>query len=313
MSKAVCITPNTAIDHVIRVGELVLGSTLRAESATLVPAGKGVCVAAGVAALGGRAVATGFVGERSSDLFDGLHSEHIEPRFVEVPGSTRVNVTLLESTRRETHVQTTGYAISAEDVTRLDQLVEELVSAGDIVVISGSVPPGTPRGLTAHLVELGKTRGAHVILDASGCALREGAEQGPHMIKPNLTELRQLVGRDVEDADDAVVRAARGCLAWGVRRVVVSRGAKGLVAVDAQGAWRAFVDVGRDEATASVGSGDAVVAAYVVGAFEQRSPEDTLRLAAACGAANLLTHLPGRFIKSDVDRLAPLVSVERLA
>ena len=86
MKKVLCITVNTAIDYVIQVDHLSLGTTIRSTTATLAPSGKGVGVAIGVAILGGRAIATGFIGERSRDIFASLKAEKVEPmlQFKEV-------------------------------------------------------------------------------------------------------------------------------------------------------------------------------------------------------------------------------------
>jgi fructose-1-phosphate kinase PfkB-like protein len=42
------------------------------------------------------------------------------------------------------------------------------------------------------------------------------------------------------------------------------------------------------------------------------SVEKTLRLAAACGAANCLADSPGRLREADVKSLEPLVTIEQL-
>jgi len=313
MNKIVCITLNTAIDHIIELDELSMGSTIRAMSSTLVPAGKGVDVAVGVAILGGHAIATGFIGESSRELFEALKDEQVELMFIEVPGATRINVTLFErASFRETHLQTTGYAITQDAVDRLTTLLKQIISSGDVVVIGGSLPPGAPEGLTAHLVGLCKRKGAYVVLDASGTSLLDGMGASPQMIKPNLLELTQIVGRPVQDSDDAIVEAGRDCLRLGVERVVISRGRHGIIVSERGQTWKAWVDGGLGHSTASVGSGDAVVAAFAMSTLQQRDLEIAMRLGVACGAANLLTNLPGRFLATDVAEILPRASIKQI-
>jgi len=200
INKVVCVTLNTAIDHIIDVDTLDAGSTIRASHSQLVPAGKGVDVAVGVAAFGGHAVATGFIGENSRELFASLRTERVELMFIEVPGSTRINVTIFErKVLRETHLQTVGYEISGTDVEQLYIALKRNVALGDVVVIGGSLPPGSPNGLMAELVTLCRTLGVYVILDSSGTALLDGLRAGPHMVKPNLLELAQIEGHAVDD------------------------------------------------------------------------------------------------------------------
>lgn len=312
--KVICVTLNTAIDHVVQVDELAVGTTMRAAAAELVPAGKGVDVAVGVAALGGHAVATGFIGERSRELFASLQTEQVELQFIEVPGSTRINVTILErKLSRETHLQTVGYSISQADVERLAVVLERNVTPSDVVVIGGSLPPGAPAGLAARLVALCRLRGAYVILDSSGAALLDGLRAAPQMVKPNLLELAQIVGHSIDDSDADVLRAAQECLSPGVIRVVVSRGYRGILVIERTQAWKAWIDSGRSYLTASVGSGDAVVAAFALSTLQDRSIEETIRLGVACGAGNLLTQLPGRFNADDVAELLPSAQVRRIS
>ena len=91
-NKVVCVTLNTAIDHIIDVDTLDAGSTIRASHSQLVPAGKGVDVAVGVAAFGGHAVATGFIGENSREVFASLPSARLAQGV-----STRALLRLVES------------------------------------------------------------------------------------------------------------------------------------------------------------------------------------------------------------------------
>src|SRR3712207_1296715 len=101
MRRIICITLHTAVDLIADIGALVPGTTVRATATTRIPAGKGVNAAVGTAILGARPLATGFIGVRSRDIFHSLVAEGVEPRFIEVEGETRANITLLEADRRE--------------------------------------------------------------------------------------------------------------------------------------------------------------------------------------------------------------------
>jgi fructose-1-phosphate kinase PfkB-like protein len=63
----------------------------------------------------------------------------------------------------------------------------------------------------------------------------------------------------------------------------------------------------------AVGSGDATVAAFAFAADSGMSPEETLRLAAACGAANCLAKSPGNVQAADIRRLQKEVRIEILS
>jgi len=117
-------------------------------------------------------------------------------------GATRINVTILErELSRETHLQTVGYTISRGDLKRLSGLLECAIKPEDVVVFGGSLPPGSSEAAADDLVMLCKKLGAYVILDASGPALLAGLPAQPHMVKPNLLELSQILGRPVQNSD----------------------------------------------------------------------------------------------------------------
>jgi 1-phosphofructokinase family hexose kinase len=313
VAKVVCVTLNTAIDYVIEVDDVKLGTTMRAKTTSMIAAGKGVVVAVGVNLLGGRTLATGFIGEATREVFAALTAEGVEAAFEEVPGATRINVTLLEPGGRETHIQTHGYSLSATYVTRLLAKLRSVLTAGDVLVIGGSYPPGTPPGTSVKLVECGKTCGAYVMVDASGPALADALAGKPHMIKPNLRELAEIVGYEVGADDPALVDAGGRCLAAGIERVVISRGARGAIVLERRMALKAYVETPKTTLTAAVGSGDALVAGLAFGILTRLPLEIALRLGVACGAANLETRLPGRFKMTDVRAFERRACIESVA
>ncbi len=60
---------------------------------------------------------------------------------------------------------------------------------------SGSLPPGVPTDFYARVARIGKDRKAKVIIDVSGEALEEALKEGVYLIKPNVREFRELVGK----------------------------------------------------------------------------------------------------------------------
>ncbi len=110
-----------------------------------------------------------------------------------------------------------------------------------------------------------------------------GAAAGPAIVKPNLAELAAMAGQPLRrhGADRPAVAAAAGELrAAGAQAVVVSLGADGLLAVTADGTWRA-VPPG-PVAGNPTGAGDAVAA----GTGPRAGPRPALgRAAAARGRA----------------------------
>jgi len=97
--------------------------------------------------------------------------------------------------------------------------------SADVLVISGSFPPGTPEHLLPALIRLGRDAGATVIVDTSGPSLLVAADAGASVLKPNEHELRDATGLDDP------IEGARELLRRGAELVLVSLGAEGMLAV----------------------------------------------------------------------------------
>jgi fructose-1-phosphate kinase PfkB-like protein len=168
-------------------------------------------------------------------------------------------------------------------------------------------------------------RGARTLLDANGPSLISGVTAPPTLLKVNLFELQQVVGRQAGGTTERVwaaspaeiLDAARDLQARGVSMVVVSLGERGVVGLDPQGsAWSASTQLHRPVVDA-VGSGDALGAGCVValsrGMSSRRMPfADALRLGVACGAANTLVAGAGRCRLADIEGLAVHAQVTSL-
>src|SRR5438477_8165934 len=114
MPKIITVTLNTAVDRVIELEALTLGGVCEAADQSDVAAGKGINVSRALAAGSTGSTALCFCGSRDKDLFLGLESEFIRAAVLPVAGSTRSNITIVESRhRRATHLKTKGYRVDA--------------------------------------------------------------------------------------------------------------------------------------------------------------------------------------------------------
>ena len=307
------VTLNPTLDRTLTVDRFCVGGTFKATHSDLLPAGKGINVARVVRTLAMPVVALGFVGRDDAPAFDAVLGQvGAENRLIPVPGATRSSVTILDPVQRtETHLREAGCTPPDRAVARLASELER-VTAGDWVVLAGSLPPGMPVDTYARWIHLVHKRGARSILDTNGLALLAGVEAGPTVLKPNLFELWQIDrgrvhGMEEHDVGQVpmtdVLAAVRRLCARGVSTVVVSLGKRGVLGMDPSGqAWHVQTTLDRRVVDA-VGSGDALAGGLVVGLAQGASFPDVLRLGVACGAANTLVAGAGRCERADVDRL----------
>jgi fructose-specific phosphotransferase system IIB component len=133
-----------------------------------------------------------------------------------------------------------------------------------------------------------------VLLDASGPPFATAVTCRPDIIKPNIGELRELVGAKLEDAS-AMAAAARELIATGIGLVAVSMGPNGALFAEGDSAVLALPPRIRIEST--VGAGDAMVAGIITGTLHGLDLADRARLATAFSLAALGEigpHLPPR-------------------
>jgi 1-phosphofructokinase len=262
----VTVTPNPSLDRTMEVDALDRGEVVRARAVHLDPGGKGVNVSRALVANGhpSRAVVPlgGFEGEQLASLLEGLG---IEVAPVRIADSIRSNVTVVEPNGAVTKLNAPGPNLSDGE---LDVLLERAVAASEgagWVAGCGALPPGVPDDLYARLVSAVRGVGVRVAVDTSGSALGKVLATGPDLLKPNETELTEVVGTRLQTLGD-VVAAAEKLRSHGVRAVLVSLGPNGAILVDDQGAVHGEGSVVVPRST--VGAGDALLAGFLAAGGE---------------------------------------------
>jgi 1-phosphofructokinase len=231
--RVVTVTLNPAVDQTLSIPGFAAGRVNRVIESRSVPGGKGVNVACILADLGVEVVATGFLGMDNWDLFEEVFDlKRILDRFVTLEGATRVGLKIVDDlTGQTTDINFPGLTPPEGEIEHLFAKIADLVEPGRWFVLSGSVPPGVPDDVYAHLIDLIHDRGGRVVVDTSGAPLRKALARRPEVVKPNVDELSELVGQPLE-TPEAVRVAGESLLARGVGRVVVSMGGEGAVFLD---------------------------------------------------------------------------------
>jgi len=225
------ITLNPALDRTLWVETIRPDDSNRIEKEERYAGGKGIDVSKVLTALGVRNKALGFVGGFVGEELEGrLLNEGIACDFVRISGETRTNVIVNDmTTGKQALFSGRGPEIQPYELIQIIHKVEEL-KAPEVVVVSGSLPPGVHPEIYRRIIEISKSKGAWVILDTDGDALKVGLQTHPDAIKPNIHELSRLVGQELS-AMDEIMGAAQEVQRQGVDVVLVSMGAKGILLV----------------------------------------------------------------------------------
>ena len=303
----ITVTCNPSFDKTLEVPCFAPGRTLKARTLHRQPAGKGVNVSRCIAALGGRSAATGFLGRAEIPIYAGsFEQSRAVVDFVPVAGDTRQNVTIRDPERNaETHLREEGFSVAPADVAALERKLSELAAPGDVVIFSGSLPPGMQPADLARLVRLCAGAGCSVAVDSSGPALAEAVQPGVWLAKPNRDELEELVSRAVQSDED--VRRAAAELRETVEILLVTLGDDGAICFANDRAWKAAVKV--DVVRNSVGTGDAFLAGFIVAHLNGQPPDACLCRAVACGAAATQELWAGRIDPAIVEKLLARVTL----
>jgi 1-phosphofructokinase family hexose kinase len=310
-ARVLTVTANAAVDHTVWIPGFRAGEVNRVEAEDRNPGGKGVNVAAALRTLNVDVDATGFLGEDNAGVFAAFFgAAGIGDRFLRVPGATRTGIKIVdERAGTTTDVNFPGVAPGPTDVEQLAEVVAAVARSVEWVALSGSLPPDVPHDLYARLTGAAHAGGAAVAVDTSGPALAAALPAGPDLVKPNVEELEELVGRSLATTD-ARLAAVDDLLAAGVGRVVVSLGAVGALFVDADGAVAARPPP--VAVVSTVGAGDATVAGAIAALLRGESLSGVARLATACGAT-AVSGVGPRLDPEAVARRAADVRIEQLS
>jgi len=297
------ITLNPTVDKSTTVENLKPEKKLRCTPPKYEPGGGGINVSRGLARLGINSVALFTSGGRTGELLEELlKEEKVTTSTIPTAAETRENFIVVDTSHNEQYrFGMPGEDITPDEVKDINTIIDGLSPTPEIVVISGSLPPGIEPAFMRTLVKGLKDKGAKVIADTSGEALAEVLKEGVYLLKPNLGELSALTGMkelDNESADEA----AKQLIDEGKAEIVV-------VSLGPQGAYL----VSKDEnihvpapsvkKLSTVGAGDSMVAGMVAILAQGGSHKDMARMGVACGSAATMSTGTGLFTKENAERL----------
>jgi 6-phosphofructokinase 2 len=317
-SPLVTVTLNPALDVSTSVDTLTPDNKLRCDTARREPGGGGINVTRVAARLGCRSTAVAVIGGATGRRLVSLMAEEgLAVEAVEVETDTRECFAVWErSTERQYRFVLPGPEIDRSTLEQVADAVHRCIASsgwtgGDsgakpVVVLSGSMPPGSPSGgiidLAAALSD------CELIVDTGGSALLDALASRAALVKPSARELATVVDRTLEtEADilDALVEV----------RAEATVGAI-LVSIGAGGAFLALADqppirlrAPAVKVRSTIGAGDSMVGGAVVGLARGHDMIDAARLGVAAGTATVLSEGSGLCLPADVDRLLPLVTV----
>ena len=293
----VTVTPNPSLDHTVEITVLIRGEVQRTSQALVEAGGKGVNVARALAKHGHRTTAILPAGDDAQRMVGLLTPQQVSTVAVPISGSIRTNIAVVEQDGTTTKLNEPGATLSPAEVDALVEAVEKaLADRPSWLVAAGSLPAGAPEDFYAQVTRAAVALGVPVAIDTSGPALAAAIDAGATVVKPNLEELEEVLGRDLVTVGDVIEAAAelreRGC-----KDLLVSLGGHGALLITAEGSWWAGGPPLIPRST--VGAGDCTLSGYL---HTTGTPAERLAGAVAWGRAACLQ--PGSTVPGPEDTQA---------
>lgn len=308
MITTICLNP--CFDKTVNVDSLLPGQVNRIRDTRVDMGGNGINVAVVAKRLGLDVQCIGIMGENgSSDLTAMMEKEELKHHFLTVEGHVRTNMKVYSlDGQGVTEFNEPGTPLNAETLGRFTELAENTTADSDIIVLTGSLPPGCPEGTYRDIMLA--LKGKKCILDSEGKEL-ELASKGakPFLIKPNLREMEATLGIELRTMR-AIRDAALLFIRLGVQHSVVSMGAMGAMYISAEKTL--FAPALRVTTKSTVGAGDAMIGGLLLGYQIEKDMARAFRYGIAAGAASVMTEGTQLIVKSDFDNLLEQVRIQEV-
>jgi 1-phosphofructokinase family hexose kinase len=305
----ITLTPNTGIDYTLRIPDFQLNSTIRAIDSAWGMGGKATDVSWMLGKLGVPTRALGFAaGPNGARMETMLRERGVETDFVWVEGETRLNVIVVTESGQST-ITSSSLKISSEHMAEFAVRYRKALEGSSCIVMGGSLPSGVPLEFYYEAITQAHEHRVPVIFDSSGPSLLAGVKSRPEVIKPNLTELGELLG--YIPVSIAGVREAAGKLReqYG-SHVIITRGSEGAIVVFGERSY--FIHPLSVPVVSSAGAGDGVLAGMALAYLRRESLEYGLQHGFALAGAILKTLPTADLEVEDYQNLLTQIRMEPL-
>ena len=301
------ITFNPAVDLVIQVPNCQLGALNRSKGEEYVAGGKGINMSIVLKRLGVDNIATGFLGGFSGKFIEEfLEKEGINPQFISVEGTTRINVKVKGEV--ETEINAAGPNVGVEKFQQLMNYFKDVLKEGDIVFLAGNAAPGLDETSYVEIAKLCHARGAKLVLDTTKNSLLSCLPYQPFIIKPNQHELEELFGVNIETKEEMIDYAFQ-LQEKGARNVLFSCGGEGAFLVSETGQVLTS-NTPKGRLINSVGAGDSMLAGFMAKYIETNDFRKSLKQGAASGSATAFS--VGIATRELIEELIPHIKIEEI-
>jgi len=256
-------------------------------------------------------LATGLLGGVNGDYIKNqLDQERISHDFTRISSNNRMSLTIIDSsTKALTRILERGPKISKTELKAFTLNSERLLSKASCLVLSGRNAYGVADSFYGEIISRANRLGVFTVFDTSGKPYPIGLKKKPLMVKPNLKEAEEIVGRKLT-LFFQIKKALDHFHNLGISTVAITMGSRGAIVSNQRQIFMATPPpINRKS---PVGCGDSFIAGFVASMNNRDSFENSIRLAVACGTANAFTINPGDVKLQLIKKIYNKVKIRKL-
>lgn len=274
------LTLNPAIDYFLEFSSFVEGNLNTPRETYKLPGGKGINVSKVLKNFGTSSTCLGFVGGFTGDFIESsLENDGLDTHFFKVKEDTRINLKI-NNNGVETEIAGTSPSISEENIDELFIFLKNNLKPGDVLALSGSVPPSVSTSIYADIIAA-TPKDVKIILDTRGPAFETALKKGVFLIKPNKDEINEFFKSNFS-TNEELIEAGKKLVAMGAENVLISLGAKGSIFISKDDIFISGIPKG--ELISSNGSGDSMLGGFIYGLNKNLSLERCFEIGIASGS-----------------------------
>lgn len=308
------ITLNPSVDISYEIPNFKWNDVNRTNEVRKTAGGKGLNVTRVSHLLGSEVMATGILGGTTGRFIENqLDKDKIKHHFYKIDQESRNCIAILHDGNQTEFLEpgpTLPFEIEEQFEAHLLQLLEQEI---DVITLSGSLPKGINTNYYFRLISLANRRGIPVVLDTSGPALQDvlqSSTERPALIKPNLSELEQLLGETLTTEAGVLKTALDNSLFKNIQTIVVTLGKDGAFVKHQEEYF--IVSIPAVHAINPVGSGDATVAGMAKAINDNLSIEAIVKSGMTAGVLNAMEKQTGFVQAFNFNQYYNMVTMKKL-
>ena len=277
-------TINPAVDRTVLVDHLVFEDRGYILAQTESVGGRGINASRVIQSFGGKTTAVLTAGGETGTAIERmLKDEGFPSDVVRIQGESRTNLTISDKQGLTVKLNELGPAVTDTELAELKKAVQRRIEKASWLMICGSIPPQVSSHFYTDIIQLARKANVKTLLDTDGDALLHGVESHPTVVTPNQQEAERLLNRALLTRSQ-FLEAAMRIQAMGAESVILSLGARGVIATD--GKETIEVIPPRIDALSPIGAGDALAAAFTWAMEKKKNFADAVRWGVAAGTAS---------------------------